>query len=260
MAIFDKKPAILVALMVAMFGAASAVPSSQDDSAVTIFAKLSATSPAVECDPDCSESDPCCASDSCPSDYPVATSVSGSCCFMWTGDCHKCCKPAPPPPPPTPSCSKSWSPGAIPRLQGAGTTLANTRYLLTGTQNDHPHYTNEIDSAYQIYFGSTNRWTLYGPGDRDYYQATGNGGDVPPNSWETQGCVGGCVGSFPAPTLTWCIATPIKPAASCTTGSACAGAGCSALQNGEKVCCIGYPNCAIETRVVNGHSECWCGN
>ena len=54
------------------------------------------------CDPDCSESDPCCASDSCSSEYPDAYPVDGSCCFMWHGDCHKCCHAPPPPPPPAP--------------------------------------------------------------------------------------------------------------------------------------------------------------
>ena len=243
-----------------MVGVAGAVPAHQEGLPVDVLAvlpgRLSAT---VECDPSCDGSDPCCASDSCSSDYPVAKAVSGSCCFLWSGDCHTCCKSPPPPLPPTPSCSTVWSPDAIPKLQGAGTEAANTRYLLTGTQNDHPHYTNEINSAYQIYYGSNQEWELYGPGDRDYYKTT-TGGNVPPSLWSANGCVGGCVGASPAPTLTWCKVTPIKPPGPCATGAACVNAGCGGTQNGEKVCCIGYPGCSIEQRNVNGHSECWCGN
>lgn len=105
------------------------------------------------------------------------------------------------------SCQSGWALGAIPKLQGAGTDAANARYSLTGTQNGHPHYTNNIDSAYQIYYG-LGRWNLYGPAERDYCRTTA-GGEVPTSSWSTNGCVSSCAGASPAPMLTWCKPTPI---------------------------------------------------
>lgn len=79
----------------------SAAPSVDAQLAGDEFSTSAPLYPLV-CDPACSESSPCCASDSCSSGYPDAYPADGSCCFLWHGDCHKCCHDPPPPPPPAP--------------------------------------------------------------------------------------------------------------------------------------------------------------
>jgi hypothetical protein len=113
-------------MMVASFSVTGAVPASSDSpqgltssAAPPVDLQLAAGGeigpyPLV-CDSDCSESDPCCASDSCSSEYPDAYPVDGSCCFMWHGDCHKCCHDPPPPPPPAPVPADECCPGGMAR-------------------------------------------------------------------------------------------------------------------------------------------------
>ena len=113
--------------------------------------------------------------------------------------------PAPPPAPP--SCSEAWTAGTIPKLQGAGSAAANALYSETGTQNGHAHYTNDNQPAYQIYYGGNSAWNLYGPGDRDYYRGA-TSTTRPTSAWQDSGCVGGCVGSSPAPSMVWCKPGP----------------------------------------------------
>ena len=115
-----------------------------------------------------------------------------SCASGWTGahcETELECQPGPK------SCT--------PFLTGAGTAGVNGHYTITGTQNDHTHYTNVADvsgTKFQIYYG-LNGWQIYGPREVDYYK--GRDGTYPPTTFAAGSCYGGCHGSQPTPTLHW---------------------------------------------------------
>ncbi len=106
-------------------------------------------------------------------------------------------------------CQTGWFPGAIPKLQGAGTDAANGRYYVIGTSDSYwgeesPLYFNNMCKL--KYVGSSphsGSWSVFENGLSLYRGLDRSDGKYPPNSW----WVDGDVGDYPVPKLTWCIAT-----------------------------------------------------